>query len=276
MSTPVPEPDAVSMRGLIRAVQAVLRAMETRESPDTLRAVHGALSTLPARHLDDRTQTAVRTALRRLEESADHAGWDFLAGFKTALDDFVRHGPGDGVAAYDEPVMKAVIWLDDTCRHGFGADDPAAVRAWEVAWHAVGEARETLQRRIHPGQTVSDTVITGRTTTAEYAYRHAMAYGARDAAGDALTEVARAWGLFVVGIRQAPTRQGWEWSRRIGSATFDFHVLSPGPGPVCDHGLWSIAVRRTDADGTVSPPRILPIRLRDRGWEAAMTAIYRA
>jgi hypothetical protein len=263
----------------IIAGQNAVRAVEIYATPDDVATLYGVLCGLPVNVLDDQADRILHDAIRALALAEDAEEWALLNDVKQRVAQYLRE---PGAATMAHPAVQAVIQLTSGCGSRFGRQigDPIERTMWEVnperrAWeraYLLGlEVLRELSAAIYgegPQQGLYKEL-----QDFEGAVRRAIAYGALYEARRALVEVARSYGLFVVGMRQ-PTPVGgrWEWARRIGSATYLFEVEPPH---INGDPYGAVAVLRIAEDGTHMPVRYIPLGSDEKRRRALTKAQYR-
>ncbi|MGI5143783.1 hypothetical protein [Streptomyces sp. CA-106110] len=246
------------LRLLITAGQAAVRAAEQHGSRDTLTAVDAALRALPVTDLDENAYQILHLALQATGKAARATEWALLTDVEQTVSPLVNPG---GHVFSDHPAVMAMSRLIAACTSRQtvyalpGCPNGAIVAAaWQRAArkgaYALGKLTAVLQGILFPRQ-MDDAMADFRT-----AVRRAIPYEALYETRRALVEAARAYGLFVVGMRQPmPGHSAGEWARRLGQATYLFEVLAPQLGQ--PHGC--VAVQRISEDGTADPVRHIPL-----------------
>ncbi|WP_030372395.1 hypothetical protein [Streptomyces rimosus] len=269
------------MRSLITAGQSAVRAAEDRACEETLVALERVLTSLhPEQGSADRRgpfDAALANAEAAVRHAKNRAEWALLADVEHAVSRFLHEPDG---ATMDHPAVRAVVLLTSECgsRVGKRFEDPAEQRtwiasaerrAWDRAFLSGLEALRTLGAAINgtgDGRAL-DKAMTEFTT----AVRRAIPYQALYEVRRALVEAARAYGLFVVGMRQPMPESGWEWARRIGSATYLFAVTPP----LVEGPYGAVEVLRVAEDGTAGPVRYFPLGSDGERRRAVAEALFR-
>ncbi|MFB8025922.1 MULTISPECIES: hypothetical protein [unclassified Streptomyces] len=239
---------------LITAGQSAVRAAETRATPDLLRAVDRALCAFDVNALDNQADRILNGAIRAVSLAEDADEWEALKVAEEAVSTLVHHGPASTVN--EEPAVNALVLLAGRCLTASDKTTGVVEVAWERAYWASVEVLSTVMRVVR-GEDVTAQHLDKRLTAAFTAVRRAIPYEALYEARRALVEAARAYGLFVIGMRQPMPKDGqWEWARRIGTGVFHFEVEFPH---MDGDPYGAVAVRRTAEDGTAGPVRYIPL-----------------
>ncbi|MFD0352968.1 hypothetical protein ACFVHW_04350 [Streptomyces sp. NPDC127110] len=257
------------LHALITAGQYVVRSVETHASRDGLIAVYAALGALPVNLMDDQADISLHDALRAVSLAEDAEEWDIITAAEQSLTQMLF----TGAPVAEAPALRAVVRLLSQCAVRSDSYESGSVvrEAWKRADAAGTTALEEVLAVLHGalrGPT-TDRAATEFLTAA----RRATAYQALFEARRALAEAARAYGLFVIGLRQPLPRAGlWQWARRIGPAEYQFRVERSSP---TTHPHGAVVVRRVAGDGTVGPMRQFPLSTDDGRRRAVIEAQYR-
>ncbi|WP_433860241.1 hypothetical protein [Streptomyces kronopolitis] len=264
---------------LITAGQSAVRDTERRATPEALRTIDGVLCSLPVNEMDDQADRILHAAIRAVSLAEDAEEWTLLTDVEEGVSRFLHEPDG---ATMEHPAVRALVLLTSQCgnRYGVLVEDPVELRAWQAsperqAWNRAFllglEALRELGAAINgsANRRALDKAMTEFLTSVRRAIPYAALYEARRA----LVEAARAYGLFVIGMRQPmPTNGRWEWARRIGSATYLFEVEFPH---MDGDPYGAVAVRRIAEDGTGAPVRYIPLGPDEERRRAVTEAQYR-
>ncbi|MFI9052474.1 hypothetical protein [Streptomyces sp. NPDC053427] len=254
---------------LITAGQSAVRDTERHATPETLRTIDGALCALPVNEMDDQADRILHAAIRAVSLAGDAEEWEALAELERALSQMLH--TGDPVT--ENPAVKSMLLLVSQCSARCGQYDHGDVTraAWERAFQAGTEALGALLSVLR--KEMRGPEMDKRVTAFLTAVRRAIPYAALYETRRALVEAARAYGLFVIGMRQPmPTNGRWGWARRLGRATFLFEVEPPH---MEGDPYGAVAVRRIAEDGTAAPVRYIPLGPDEERRRAVTEAQYR-
>ncbi|MFD7764118.1 hypothetical protein [Streptomyces microflavus] len=264
---------------LITAGQSAVRAAEHSATPEALRAIDAALCSLPVNELDDQAERILNAAIQAVSVAEDTEEWALLAAVEHQMSRLLIEPDG---APVDHPAVQAVFFLAARCGTRFTTRSKDAMErrtweaspernAWDRAFTAGVEALGKLSAAI--GGSDNGRALDKAMTAFLTAVRRAIPYAALYETRRALVEAARAYGLFVVGMRQPmPVGGRWEWARRIGGATFLFEVELPH---MDGDPYGAVAVRRIAEDGTAGPVRYIPLGPDEERRRAVTEAQYR-
>jgi hypothetical protein len=241
--------DGPRLRELISVGQSVVRGVEESGSPAGLRRLDWALSQLPATELDRQAEYSRWKALEAVGRAEDAEEWDLLGDVEHAVTHLIRLSG----ATLEHRAVRAIGTLTIRCSIREGSAGAAMAKAWNRGYMLGLEALRAVTDVIYG---TGDVRALDKAVTAFLAaVRRAIPYTALYETRRALTEAARAYGLFVIGMRQPMPPGRWEYARCIGTAVYLFEIVPP---LVEGHPYGSIAVRRTAEDGTVGPVRYIP------------------
>ncbi|MFH8257885.1 hypothetical protein [Streptomyces roseolus] len=238
------------LRPYVTGTQAAARAVEERPARDTLQDLDAALCAMPVDAMDDVAETFLHDAIRAVSLAEDTEEWAQLGDVRRELAVLVADPRG---ATMEHPAVKALIVLLARCMERSGRKETDRPR-WEGAY----SAGLTLLRNIN--EVINSAEDPRVLSTADMAFlsrvEHAIVSRALYETREALAATARAYGLFVIGMRQPAPEGSWaDWTRRIGGAVYRFEVVPP----FMDGGLHgAFLVRRVAEDGTQGPARFFP------------------
>ncbi|MER7761559.1 hypothetical protein [Streptomyces sp. NPDC097619] len=282
MPTTDPTTAPVDLHGLIRAAQTAVRAVEDSPSPQSLAALDGALCLLPVHPLDAYAEVSLHRAMRAVALAEDAEEWGLLADAErevAALRETREH------IGIEHPAVTTVSSLGLTCaeRLKAPAGDPAEAKRWKRsperrAWDRGNHFSLEVLRHLpvfEGGRHAADNPPLDRAMDGfRTAVRRAIAYQALYLTREALTAAAASYRLFVIGMRQPLPEGRWDWSRRIGTATYMFEVVPPlAIEAMFPYG--SVAVVRIGEDGTRGDVRYAPLGDDENRRTAVTEALFR-
>lgn len=254
-----------AVRELLTAGTAAVRAAEHRGSPETVAELDAALCAMPLLDLDDQAYRILNDALTNVARADSAVEWELLADVEHTVSRLIHEPDG---ATLEHPVVLAVGKLAMQCGTREEKASGAVARAWGRGYMAGLEALRVVSGAIRGER--DGRALDKAMTKFLAAVRRAIPYAALHETRRALVEVARTYGLFVIGMRQPMPPGRWEYARRIGNAIYMFEIVPPY---VEFHPYGSIAVRRTAEDGSAGPIRYFPFSSIEE-HQAANEALY--
>lgn len=256
---------------LITSGQSAVRVAEQHGSPESVAGLDKALCALPLTDMDCQADHIVQVAVKAVELAMDAEEWQLLDDVEHTVSCLIHEPDG---ATMKHPAVLAVAMLATRAAvvHGQTSRGCSSERsAWERAYLLGLEALSGVVGVVYGEK--SGRGLDKRMSEFVAAVRRAIPYAALFETRRALVEAARAYGLFVIGMRQPmPSGGRWEWARRIGDALYLFEVVPP---LVENHPYGSVAVCRTTEDGTAGPVRYIPLGPNEDRRRAVVEAQYR-